>query len=244
MSSSQPKSDAAKGADHHRVQDRKAVNVRGVLAPAWAVNLILLCGCAVSLAFWVSLISSESVLTDDPEELKQEIRMRLAQHSDEIAAEAGQVASEVIPPLSSALWEQVQEDQQLYARRFSEQGEIYFTHLREAIREEARSEVDDYLAALRGVLEETFPELAGSAPIERLLEEFRQAGRRIAERYHLGEFEREVAQTAELWNRLETLPPPSEGQPSLEEQLTDYLKKWVVVVLSDEAIEKVLPTNP
>ncbi len=158
---------------------------------------------------------------------------RLIAHQDVIQTEMASLVTEAMPPISSALSKQAQRDYSRYAKAFETHGKEYVRAVQEQLIKKVKARYDDYLVAHRAVVREEFPEQASEKNIDRVLEEFRQTFDKLVERYFLDEFRREADRTVDLWNRLEPVALPGQDEPSLDEQLADYVADWTVIMAID-----------
>jgi hypothetical protein len=126
-------------------------------------------------------------------------KARLAEHSDEILAEVGDVTAETAPVIGKALYDQSQEDYKLYLTALEREGKTYLANVEEILVAEAQDQYGEFLRRHRQVLREEFPDQASDENVEQVLAEFDQTFDRLIERYYLDEFRRESQRTVALW---------------------------------------------
>ncbi|WP_146119019.1 hypothetical protein [Blastopirellula marina] len=170
----------------------------------------------------------------------EEVQLRLEEHRGKIEQEAEQLVAELTPPLSEAVYHQIQEDSDLYWQELQQQSSTYVRDFDEMFIAAVKSEYRDYLQQHREVLAEEFPEHADKKSLDRLMAEFEQVGSELIDRYYLEDFAKESKRTREAWAKVKPLPPPAEGEPSLETQLLEYGTDWSVLALTDKAEQQVL----
>lgn len=166
-----------------------------------------------------------------------EVEKRLAENASAIETEAKALAAEVLPPLGQALYREARQDYSRYLRTIREEGEVFGNHVEEIFIEAVKHQYRDYLRQHRQVLAEEFPNHADEESLDQMVAEFEQLIDKIVERYYLKEFQREGEKSARYWARFEPLDPPVAGEPSLEQQLADYIADWSVLAFTDEAAE-------
>lgn len=169
----------------------------------------------------------------------KEFRQRIEEHSGEITKEAESVAAEVLPPLGEAFSRQAKKDYPRYVATVRQQGEIYLDNVENIFMEKVKGQYRDYLRRHREVLAEEFPDHANKQSLDKLMAEFESVSDNLVERYYLDEFRHETERTTALWDKVQPLPPPKKDQPSLEEQLADYLVDWSVLAFTNEAERRV-----
>jgi hypothetical protein len=173
-------------------------------------------------------------------------KARLAEHSDVILAEIGDVTAETAPVLGKALYDQSQEDYQLYLTALEREGDTYLANVEQMLVAEAQDQYGEFLRRHRQVLREEFPDHASDKNVEQVLAEFDQTFDRLIERYYLDEFRRESERTVALWKNIEPVELPQADEPSLEEQLADYTADWAILAAAENspAPEQSAPADP
>jgi hypothetical protein len=162
-------------------------------------------------------------------------KLRLAEHSDVILAEVGDVTAETAPVIGKALYDQSQEDYKLYLTALEREGNTYLANVEKVLVAEAQDQYGEFLRRHRQVLREEFPERASDENVERVLAEFDQTFDRLVERYYLDEFRSESQRTVALWKNVEPVELPRADEPSLEEQLADYTADWAILAASENS---------
>jgi hypothetical protein len=160
---------------------------------------------------------------------------RLAEHSDVILAEVGDLTAETAPVLGKAFYNQAREDYKLYLTALEREGNTYLTNVETILVAEAKDQYGEFLRRHRQVLREEFPDHASDENVEKVLAEFEHTLDRLIERYYLDEFRRESQRTVALWKNIEPVELPRPDEPSLEEQLADYSADWAVLAASENS---------
>jgi hypothetical protein len=205
---------------------------------ALTITNVLLAILAASIAavfLYVEFFAKPDISPQQTERYAAVARERLDEHAEVIRSEVVSLASDTVPPIADAVYQQMQEDYPLYLRALEEEGEIYLANVERIFIERVKDRYRDYLQAHREVLREEFPNHASDENVERILDDFEEAFNRIAERYYLEEFRHEADRTVELWNRIEPVPPPGPADPSLQEQLADYTADWAALAVTEPA---------
>jgi hypothetical protein len=169
-----------------------------------------------------------------------EARKRLEAHSDQITSEAAGVAADVLPPLGKALAVQAREDSPVYLKTLEEQGDVYLANVEETFSEKVKEQYPDFVRQHRQVLAEEFPEHANKKSIDELMNEFESLADNLVKRYYLDEFRQETKRTIAVWKQIEPLDSPQPREPSLTDQLTDYMADWSVLAFTDTARERII----
>lgn len=204
-------------------------------------NLILSLIILLIFGAWsYAMFGGKASVPLDKSAIAKEVQLRLEEHRGEIEEEARQLVVTLTPPLSEAIYQQARQDSDLYWQEFQQQGKTYVRDLDQIFVAAVKAEYRDYLQQHREVLAEEFPEHANKESLDRLMAEFEQVGEGLIERYYLDEFAAESKRTSEAWAKVEPLPLPTEGQPSLEEQLMEYGADWTVLAVTDKAEQQVL----
>lgn len=173
----------------------------------------------------------------------EEAQERLDKHSEEITAEATELMQEAIPPITSAVYQQTQEDYPAYVQAVKTQGKEYLANVEDIFIAKVKAQYGDFLRAHRDVVKQEFPEHAGDENVEKILNDFEDTINKIVERYYLDEFRRETERTIALWNKFEPVEAPGPNAPSLQEQLADYTADWAVLAASSR-VEQATDSKP
>jgi len=174
----------------------------------------------------------------DEARITAEVEKRLSENASKIETEAKVLAADVLPPVGQALYREARQDYPRYLSTIREEGEVFGDNVQEIFVEAVKQQYRDYLQRHREVLAEEFPDHADEESLDQMVKEFEQVIENLVERYYLEEFQREGKKTAEYWAQFEPLDPPAEGEPSLEEQLADYLADWSVLAFTEEARQR------
>lgn len=190
------------------------------------------------VAFATGLIYVESV--DQPAPSSEvtarytaEAKERFSQHAEAIEQEMMALASEAVPPITDAVYEQARRDFPKYVNVLEREGETLLTSIEKMFVSQVRAQVHDYLQVHRDVLQQEFPSYANPENVDRVMQEFEDTFNRIVERYYLDEFRREAETTQSLWAAIEPMPMPGPNEPSLQEQLADYSSDWTMLALEE-----------
>jgi hypothetical protein len=190
------------------------------------------------IAFGIGFIYIQSSGTPTPDSQTMDqymeiARERLAEHSDVVEQELMTLASDAVPPISDAVYEQARRDFPKYVAVLEKEGDVFLKNVEQIFLRQVQDQYRNYLATHRNVLRQEFPEHASEENVDRVMKEFQQTLNRIIERYYVDEFRSEAERTRTLWVAIEPLPFPGPNEPSLEEQLADYSSDWTMVAVAD-----------
>ena len=167
----------------------------------------------------------------------EEAKERFTKHSEVLEQELMSLASETVPPITDAVYEQARRDFPKYVSVLEREGQVFLKSVEESFVRQVKDQYHDYLQVHREVLKQEFPEYTSEENVERVMKEFEQMFDRIVERYYLDEFRREAKQTEALWTAIEPLPLPGPNEPSLHEQLADYSSDWTILAFAEPGAE-------
>ena len=193
---------------------------------------------ALILAFGGAYLYAKSVdrPMPDAEQMEPylaEARERFEKHADELGEETAQLARELLPPVSDAIYSRAQKDYPHYIAVLETQGDEFLSNMEQMFIAKVKGNYREYLRAHRRVIQEEFPEYASDENVELLLKDFEQTLDRLIERYYLDEFRRESSRTAALWKELTPLERPGPNELPLDDQLVDYVADWTVLAVAD-----------
>ena len=208
---------------------------------AYFNNAILLLIILVILGSWsYAMFGPKGKPPIDEEKLAAVVQQRLKEHAPEIEHEAKQVAAEILPPLSEAIVKQTREDYDRYLQTLQEQGGKLAEHSEVIFVDAVKAQYSDYLQAHRDVLAQEFPNHADKASIDKLIAQFEKVGHKMIDRFYLEDFAKQAKRTEVAWSKIQPVPEPAPGDPSLEKQLIDYGTDWSVLAFTDKAKQSVL----
>ncbi len=121
----------------------------------------------------------------------------------------------------------MREDYPRYAQAIEREGSEYFNNVEAAFLAKVKTRYHDYLREHRDILASEFPEHATRENIEQVLAAFEATFDELVERYYLKEFRAEANRTEQLWSSIPPAREPVQGEPSLEEQLSETAKQWM-----------------
>ncbi len=147
--------------------------------------------------------------------------------ADQLAQEAADLAANVAPPVSAALFEQVEEDLPALTRTVEQQGRELADHLEATIEKDLEGRYRPERARFRAILQKEFPDITDPAALEQMTSRFEDAFRNLVRRYHLKAYRAGLDRTAQLWKAIPPAPVPAGGARALAEQLDRDVTEWV-----------------
>lgn len=163
---------------------------------------------------------------------------RLKANAPELRREIVSLGEDALPIVQAALVERARSDYHVYAQTLEHEGTEFFNNVERAFVAKVKSRYREYLQRHRQILEQEFPEHATRENVEQVLAAFEATFDDLVERYYLDQFRREAARTEELWASIPPAQPPAEDEPSLEEQLADTTRQWLLMAL------QTMPSSP
>lgn len=191
-------------------------------------SLIILFACAAIYARW---FYSPRL---DPEYARQvagAVGERLQANAAEVEHELVELGDDAWPIVQTALVHRARSDYPIYARALEKEGTAYFNNVEKAFIAKVKARYHEYLYRHREILTSEFPEHATRENVEQILAAFEATFDELVERYYIDQFRHEAARTEELWAAIPPARQPEIDEPSLEKQLGETSRQWMVTLL-------------
>jgi hypothetical protein len=209
--------------------------LQAALQQCQVTNALLLASWLAALLGLIFMSVYWQQLTDiNEDKLVAALADRVEKNSDEIVAEVEVLAAKTAPTISQTFYRQIKSDLPVYARAVEEQSGELVQDLESDFLKISEAQWDRYLNIHWQVLRDEFPEITDEKTLDRMKNEFKQAYRKLIQRYYIDDFRRQAKKTAALWAKVEPVAPPK-GPDSLEDQLLDYFVSWSTENLVDVA---------
>lgn len=161
---------------------------------------------------------------------------RLKANAPELRREIVALGEEALPVLEAALVERARQDYHVYAQTLEHEGTEFLNNVERVFLAKVKGRYREYLQRHRQILEEEFPEHATRKNVEQVLAAFEATFDDLVERYYIDQFRREATRTERLWASIPPAQPPEEHEPSLEEQLADTTRQWLLTALQTPSL--------
>ncbi len=199
-----------------------------------ALAVLLLVGYA-ALAIWAVSFFRHGA-REKGDEVVAAVKQRLLQDVGPLAEEMNNAPDNVLPPVATALFEQIEEDLPTLAQTVEQQGKEVADHLEETIRKDLEARYRAAEGKYRQILHEEFPEITDAKVLERMTAQIEGAFAKLIRRYHLKEYRERVERTSKLWQEIPPAPLPPGGTRALGKQLESEVRQWVRMKLVAEAL--------
>jgi hypothetical protein len=175
------------------------------------------------------------LLAAEQQGLLDAAREELSAHANELIEEAGDLAEESLPPLSEALAAQLSKDAPAFMRALETEGDQLAQELAAHLQKQVDARYRPYLARQRAILHQEFPGITDPKELERLAGALEQAVDRLAQRYYVEEYRKQVGRFVTLWKAI----PPAEilkaRQADMEQLLAQEVQQWLLLKIFEAA---------
>jgi len=191
-------------------------------------SLIVLFACTAIYARW---LYRPRVDPEYAREVATALGDRLDANADQVEQELVDLGNDAWPIVKTALVHRARHDYPSYARALEKEGTEYFNNVERAFVAKVKARYHEYLYRHREILTSEFPEHATRENVEQILAAFEATFDELVERYYIDQFRHEATRTEELWAAIPPARQPDSDEPSLEKQLGETSREWMITLL-------------
>ena len=191
-------------------------------------SLILLFAC---VAVYARFYYRPSINPDYAREVADAVGRRIEANAPRVQEELVELGNEAWPIIQTALVHRARNDYPMYARALEQEGTEYFNNVERAFIAKVKARYHEYLYRHREILTSEFPEHATRENVEQILAAFEATFDELVDRYYIDQFRYEAARTEELWAAIPPARQPDADEPSLEKQLGETSREWMITLL-------------
>lgn len=199
------------------------------------VLLSLLIVVIAGVAIYARFFFQPRVDPDYARQMASAVGERLAANAPKLEHELASLSEDAWPIVQSALIQRARNDYPVYARALEQEGTEYLNNVERAFVSKVKARYHEYLQRHRDILTGEFPEHATRENVEHILAAFEATFDELVERYYIDQFRREASRTEKLWAAIPRARQPEADEPSLEKQLGDTSREWMISLLRSPA---------